>query len=167
MSIQTIKAIDGIKFCVWSPNEIRKYSVAEITAPETYDEDGMAVQGGLMDGCLGTLEPGQKCLTCGNTSARCPGHFGHIELAEPVLHIAFIDSIHKLLNSTCRSCSRLKVPQEVLDKFSKFKKIVHHILYYHVNIFQNKYLKKQKKQKNVHIVENHNTNLFSQNQQYS
>ena len=57
MSIQTVKAIDGIKFCVWSPNEIRKYSVSEITAPETYDEDGMAVQGGLMDGCLGTLEP--------------------------------------------------------------------------------------------------------------
>jgi len=122
MSIQTVKAIDGIKFCVWSPNEIRKYSVSEITAPETYDEDGMAVQGGLMDGCLGTLEPGQICLTCGNTSARCPGHFGHIELAEPVLHIAFIDSIHKLLTSTCRSCSRLRVPQEVLDKFSEFKK---------------------------------------------
>jgi DNA-directed RNA polymerase subunit A' len=121
MSLQTIKSIDGIKFCVWSPNEIRKYSVAEITAPETYDEDGMAVQGGLMDGRLGTLEPGQKCLTCGNTSARCPGHFGHIELAEPVLHIAFIDSIHKLLNSTCRSCSRIKVPQEVLDEYSKIR----------------------------------------------
>ena len=50
MSIETVKAIQGIKFAVWSPNEIRKYSVAEITAPETYDEDGMAVQGGLMDG---------------------------------------------------------------------------------------------------------------------
>ena len=121
MSIQTVKAIDGIKFCVWSPNEIRKYSVAEITAPETYDEDGLAVQGGLMDGRLGTLEPGQKCLTCGNTSARCPGHFGHIELAEPILHIAFIDNIHKLLTVTCRSCSRIKVPQDVLDEFSKFK----------------------------------------------
>ena len=41
MSIQAIKAIDGIRFSVWSPTEIRKYSVAEITAPETYDEDGM------------------------------------------------------------------------------------------------------------------------------
>ena len=78
-------------------------------------------RGGLMDGRLGTLEPGQKCLTCGNTSARCPGHFGHIELAEPVLHIAFIDNIHKLLTATCRSCSRIKVPQDVLDEFSKFK----------------------------------------------
>ena len=121
MSIQAIKSIDGIRFSVWSPTEIRKYSVAEITAPETYDEDGMPVQGGLMDGRLGTLEPGQKCLTCGNTAARCPGHFGHIELAEPVLHIAFIDNIYKLLLSTCRSCSRIKVPQESLDEFSKIR----------------------------------------------
>ena len=122
MSIETIKAVGGIKFSVWSPNEIRKYSVSEITAPETYDEDGMAVQGGLMDGRLGTLEPGQKCITCGNTSARCPGHFGHIELAEPVLHIAFIDNIHKLLLATCRSCSRLKVPEVDISKFKKIKK---------------------------------------------
>jgi len=122
MSIQTIKTIDSIRFSVWSPNEIRKYSVSEITAPETYDEDGMSVQGGLMDGRLGTLEPGQKCLTCGNTAARCPGHFGHIELAEPVLHIAFIDSIYKLLLSICRSCSRLKLPQEELDEFAKIRK---------------------------------------------
>ncbi|MEO9309932.1 MAG: DNA-directed RNA polymerase subunit A' [Nitrososphaera sp.] len=122
MSVQTVKSIDGIKFSVWSPTEIRKYSVAEITAPETYDEDGMAVQGGLMDGRLGTLEPGQKCLTCGNTAARCPGHFGHIELAEPVLHIAFIDNIHKLLLATCRSCSRLKLPQEELDYYAQILK---------------------------------------------
>jgi len=121
MSIQTIKSINAIRFSIWSPAEVRKYSVAEITAPETYDEDGMSVQGGLMDGRLGTLEPGQKCLTCGNTAARCPGHFGHIELAEPVLHIAFIDNIYKLLLATCRSCSRLKVPQDDLDRFAKIK----------------------------------------------
>ncbi|HLA22453.1 MAG TPA: DNA-directed RNA polymerase subunit A' [Nitrosopumilaceae archaeon] len=119
MSLETIKVIDGIRFSVWSPTEIRKYSVAEITAPETYDEDGMSVQGGLMDGRLGTLEPGQKCVTCGNTAARCPGHFGHIELAEPVLHIAFIDNIYKLLLTTCRSCSRLKISQEELDQYHK------------------------------------------------
>ncbi len=35
MSMQSIKSIDGIRFSVWSPTEIRKYSVAEITAPET------------------------------------------------------------------------------------------------------------------------------------
>jgi DNA-directed RNA polymerase subunit A' len=118
---ESAKILGGIKFSVWSPTEVRKFSVAEVTAPETYDEDGMPVQGGLMDNRLGTLEPGQKCATCGNTSAKCPGHFGHIELAEPVLHIAFVDDIHKLLLITCRSCNRIKLDPEDLAKYKSIR----------------------------------------------
>ena len=121
MMEESLKILGGIRFSVWSPVEVRKFSVAEITAPETYDEDGMPVQGGLMDNRLGTLEPGQKCATCGNTSAKCPGHFGHIELAEPVLHIAFVDDIHKLLIITCRSCNRIKLTPEELSKYKDLR----------------------------------------------
>lgn len=121
MMEESLKILAGIRFSVWSPVEVRKFSVAEITAPETYDEDGMPVQGGLMDNRLGTLEPGQKCATCGNTSARCPGHFGHIELAEPVLHIAFVDDIHKLLIITCRSCNRIKLTPDELSKYKDLR----------------------------------------------
>lgn len=121
MNDESVKILDGIRFSIWSPVEVRKFSVTEVTAPETYDEDGMPVQGGLMDNRLGTLEPGQKCATCGNTSARCPGHFGHIELAEPVLHIAFIDDIHKLLLITCRSCNRIKLSNEDLEKYKNLR----------------------------------------------
>jgi DNA-directed RNA polymerase subunit A' len=116
---QALKTIGGIHFAVFSPNEIRRYSVAEITQPETYDEDGMPVQGGLMDNRLGTLEPGQKCGTCGSTAGRCPGHFGHIELAEPVLHIAFVDEINRLIQTTCRTCGRLLLPQPELDAYKQ------------------------------------------------
>jgi DNA-directed RNA polymerase subunit A' len=114
---QALKTIGGINFAVFSPSEVRKYSVAEITQPETYDEDGMPVQGGLMDSRLGTLEPGQKCGTCGSTAGRCPGHFGHVELAEPVLHIAFVDEINRLVQTTCRSCGRILLPQQELDAY--------------------------------------------------
>ena len=114
---QALKTIGGIDFAVFSPNEVRRYSVAEITQPETYDEDGMPVQGGLMDSRLGTLEPGQKCGTCGSTAGRCPGHFGHIELAEPVLHIAFVDEINILIQTTCRTCGRLLLSPEELDAY--------------------------------------------------
>ena len=116
---ESIKAVGGIRFAFLSPGEIRKYSVAEITAPETYDEDGMSVQGGLMDNRLGTLEPGQKCASCGNTAPKCPGHFGHIELAEPVIHIAFVDEVHKLLISTCRACGRLLLSEEDIAEYRK------------------------------------------------
>ncbi|MGA2198743.1 MAG: DNA-directed RNA polymerase subunit A' [Nitrososphaerales archaeon] len=115
-ALRTIRKID---FALLSPTEIRKYSVAEITQPETYDEDGMPVQGGLMDGRLGTLEPGQKCATCGNTASRCPGHFGHIELAEPVLHMAFVTDINKLIQATCRTCGRLLLPTPELDAYGQ------------------------------------------------
>jgi DNA-directed RNA polymerase subunit A' len=121
MMDESAKILGGIKFSVWSPAEVRKFSVAEVTAPETYDEDGMPVQGGLMDNRLGTLEPGQKCATCGNTSAKCPGHFGHIELAEPVLHIAFVDDVHKLLLTTCRSCNRIKLDPETLAQYKAIR----------------------------------------------
>ncbi len=117
MSEETVKAVGGIRFAVLSPSEIRKYSVAEITAPETYDEDGMPVQGGLMDNRLGTLEPGQKCGTCGNTTSNCPGHFGHVELAEPVLHIDFVDDINRLLVTTCRACGRLKLTNDDIAQY--------------------------------------------------
>lgn len=117
MSLENLKEIGGIIFSILSPSDVRKYSVTEITAPETYDEDGMPVQGGLMDNRLGTLEPGQKCATCGNTALRCPGHFGHIELAEPVLHIAFAEEINKLLHSFCRVCGRFKMLPEDVENF--------------------------------------------------
>ncbi len=116
---EPVKAVGGIKFSTFSPGEIRRYAVAEITAPETYDEDGMPVQGGLMDNRLGVLEPGQKCGTCGNTATRCSGHFGYVELAEPVLHIAFVDEIHKLLMATCRACGRIKLLDEVLAGYKE------------------------------------------------
>ncbi len=114
---EALRTIRGIDFALLSPTEVRKYSVAEITQPETYDEDGMPVQGGLMDGRLGTLEPGQKCATCGNTASRCPGHFGHIELAEPVLHMAFVSDINKLIQATCRTCGRVLLPQQELEAY--------------------------------------------------
>jgi len=101
------KVVDEIYFGVLSPQEIRKLSIAEIQTADTYDEDGAPITSGLMDGRLGTLEPRQRCKTCGNTAIRCPGHFGHIELAVPIIHIEFAKLIHKLLRATCRNCGRI------------------------------------------------------------
>jgi DNA-directed RNA polymerase subunit A' len=113
------KAIKAIKFGIFPPAEIRKYSVVEITIPETYDEDGLPIPGGLMDNRLGVLEPGQVCGTCGNTASECPGHFGHIELAEPVIHVSFADDIKLLLTVTCRSCGRLLIPEAEIEAYKK------------------------------------------------
>jgi DNA-directed RNA polymerase subunit A' len=98
------KVIDAIKFGLLPPDEIRRLSVVEIQTSDTYDEDGAPISGGLMDQRLGTLEPRQRCRTCGNIAINCPGHFGHIELATPVIHVEFAKPIYKILSSTCRNC---------------------------------------------------------------
>ncbi len=115
------KVIDSIKFGVLPPDEIRRLSVVEINTSDTYDEDGGPIAGGLMDGRLGTLEPRQRCRTCGNISINCPGHYGHIEMAVPVIHVEFAKHIYKLLSTTCRSCGRVLLTAEEHEKFKKLR----------------------------------------------
>jgi DNA-directed RNA polymerase subunit A' len=110
------KVIDEIHFGLFSPQDLRKISVVEIQTPDTYDEDGAPITAGLMDGRLGTLEPRQRCKTCGNTAIRCPGHFGHIELAVPIVHIEFTKLIYDLLRATCKNCGRILLPDESAKK---------------------------------------------------
>ncbi|MFP3951416.1 MAG: DNA-directed RNA polymerase subunit A' [Candidatus Bathyarchaeia archaeon] len=109
--------IDKIGFGLLSPDEIRRLSVVEIQTSDTYDEDGAPIAGGLMDHRLGTLEPRQRCQTCGNIAINCPGHFGHIELASPVIHVEFAKHIYKLLNSTCRACGRILLTEEEVEEY--------------------------------------------------
>ncbi len=111
------KFIGAIKFGILSPDLIRKMSATAIVTSEVYDENGLPVEGGVMDPRLGVIEPGQRCATCGNTLARCPGHFGHLELARPVIHIGFVKHIYDLLRATCRKCGHLKIPKDEIDKY--------------------------------------------------
>jgi len=119
MLTETYRKIKSIKFGLLSPDIIRKMSVAIISTPDTYDEDGWPIDGGLMDRRLGTIEPSQKCLTCGNRMGECPGHFGHIELARPVIHVGFAKTIYQLLRATCRRCGRILLSQEEINNYKK------------------------------------------------
>ena len=118
------KVIDELRFGFFSPQELRRLSVVEIQTADTYDEDGAPITSGLMDGRLGTLEPRQRCKTCGNTAIRCPGHFGHVELAVPIIHIEFTKTIHGLLNATCRNCGRITLTDE---QAAKIRRRIHRV----------------------------------------
>ena len=93
-----IRKVKEVKFGLLSPKEIRachlftssvahlysflchrKPSISKIKAME-------AQNGGLMDPCMGTIDRNFKCQTCGEGTSDCPGHFGRIEVASPVLH---------------------------------------------------------------------------------
>ncbi len=104
--------IRGLIFGLLSPKDIRNIGEVEITEATVYDEGGLPVQGGVLDPRLGSINPRQRCPTCGNLASRCPGHFGRLELAKPVLHIGYIKHIHNMLNLTCHNCGKILVPPE-------------------------------------------------------
>ena len=106
------KRIGSIRFAALSPDEIRRMSATKVITPDTYDDDGFPIDMGLMDPHLGVIEPGLRCKTCGNKVDECPGHFGHIDLAMPVIHVGLVKEIKKLLQSTCRSCGHLLMTKE-------------------------------------------------------
>ncbi|KAJ3371276.1 DNA-directed RNA polymerase II subunit rpb1 [Allomyces arbusculus] len=97
-----------IEFGLFGPDEIRRFSVAEIKHTETF-ENGHPKFGGVFDPRMGCIERNAVCQTCYEDDNHCPGHFGHIELARPVYHVSYIERIKKVLECICIRCARLKL----------------------------------------------------------
>ncbi|MDO9538236.1 MAG: DNA-directed RNA polymerase subunit A', partial [Thermoplasmata archaeon] len=110
------KRIHGIKFAHLSPEEIRRMSAVKIITADTYDDDGFPIDMGLMDMHMGVIEPGLRCKTCGQKVDDCPGHFGHIDLAMPVIHVGFVKDIKRLLQSTCRECGKVLLTTSQIEE---------------------------------------------------
>ena len=98
--------IVGIQFSLFSPEEIEKSSVVEITNKETYV--GLKPKiGGLFDPRMGVLDPGMVCPTDGMNYIQCPGYFGHIKLAKPVFYIQYLDTIISIMKCVCIKCGKV------------------------------------------------------------
>jgi len=121
------KKIGSISFSLLSPNEVRKMSATKVITADTYDDDGFPIAMGLMDPRLGVIEPGLRCKTCGLRVGKdkCPGHFGHIDLAMPVIHVGLVKTIRNCLRATCRDCGRIlltdKQKEEYLMELKKYE----------------------------------------------
>jgi len=112
------KSIGSLSFGLMDPEEYRDMSATKVITADTYDDDGFPIDMGLMDPRLGVIDPGLECKTCGKHSGSCNGHFGHIELAAPVIHVGFSKLIRRLLRGTCRECSRLCLDEREREEFT-------------------------------------------------
>ncbi len=115
--VEELKLIEKIQFGLMDPETIRKLSKVKVVTPDTYDEDGYPIEGGLMDPRMGVIDPGLRCATCGGRMDSCFGHFGHIELVRPVVHIGYVKEVYTLLKATCRKCGRLLVPPGEIERY--------------------------------------------------
>ncbi len=110
------KQVNSILFGMLSPQMIKNMAAAKVVTPELYDKEGYPVDGGLMDIRLGVIDPGLRCKTCSSKIKECPGHFGYIELARPVINLKYVPIILDLLRTTCRDCGRVLIPENKMDE---------------------------------------------------
>lgn len=108
MSID-VHDIQSIEFGILSPIEIKRMAVCKVDNPKysgpcsVYDE--------RMGSVTDTNEP---CVTCG-LKKECPGHFGYIELVEPVLHPMYYKMIATFLKCFCKQCYRILLAEEQIE----------------------------------------------------
>ena len=112
-TLDTQCEVGGLQFGVVSPEEARRLSVVECDESSLYVK-GVPMPRSVLDHRMGTVDRRVTCGTCGQGVQDCPGHWGRIELPLPVLHVAFVETIRKLLNCVCYSCSRIRIDADQL-----------------------------------------------------
>lgn len=114
-----VTRIKAIKFGLLSPTMIKSIAKVRVVVSDLYDPDGFPVEGGVMDPRLGVIDPGLQCRSCGGGIGDCPGHFGYLELAKPIIHVLHTKTIYQILRFTCRKCSRIMLDSPVPNFFEK------------------------------------------------
>jgi DNA-directed RNA polymerase II subunit RPB1 len=98
--------VSHVQFGIMSPDDIERMSVTEVREVGI-NKSGTPRRAGVNDPALGTTVVSMLCSTCGCSSTECPGHFGHIDLAQPVANVEFLSQIQKVLTCVCFNCSHL------------------------------------------------------------
>jgi len=98
--------ISHVEFGVFSPDEIKRFAVVNVTEPSMYTAS-LPIANGTADHRMGSVDRRLACGTCKQGINECPGHAGMIVLNFPVIHPSFLDTILKLLKSVCFFCSEL------------------------------------------------------------
>jgi DNA-directed RNA polymerase I subunit RPA1 len=103
--------IGGVGFGFYTAEEVLQLSVQQIQSAVAFDDLGRPVRGGLYDPRLGVYDKFGICATCRLGFFSCPGHCGHIELAEPVVNPLLFSLLVRLLRGVCLGCANFRLPR--------------------------------------------------------
>ena len=109
-NVDNLESINEIQFSLFSHQDIKRGSVADILTPDTYDSN-IPKNNGLFDHNMGSIDASIICPTDEKKAELCPGYFGKIDLALPVFNNHFVTYVEKILKCVCFRCSNL-----LLDK---------------------------------------------------
>lgn len=102
-----VHEITNVQFGLLSPEDIINQSVVEVLQPlNSVDQKTV---NSILDPRFGVTEKnGELCPCCKQTSLFCPGHYGYLRLAKPIVQTQFTNiAIKKILKCVCYKCSAL------------------------------------------------------------
>lgn len=101
--------ISKISFGILSAEEIRNMAVCKVFNSKTNN-----LQNSVYDPKMGNLDTLQPCVTCG-FKKECWGHFGYIDLVEPIVHPMFYKQVRLFLKYFCKKCYRFVLTKEQIE----------------------------------------------------
>ena len=124
--------INSVQTSIMSDEDVLNLSVMEVLSPAAYqdDERSTPIVDGVCDLRMGSNDKNDMCETCGlnrletDATNSCVGHFGHVELEEPIPKILYMGIEKRIgrqgypilftLNHVCHSCYHVLLPKEII-----------------------------------------------------
>ncbi len=112
------KKISHLQFGLLSPLEMQRLAEFQVTSRELFSMPSRTpAPGGCLDQRLGVSDKVSTCSTCKRKLVDCAGHFGYIRLALPVFHIGYLRHTLNVLQSICKTCSRVLLTDSDRETF--------------------------------------------------
>lgn len=108
MTEDEIYDISKIEFGVLSAEEIKKIAVCKVDSSELTSAPGT-----VYDKRMGYFDTMDACETC-KLKKECSGHFGYIELVEPIIHPMYFKMVASFLKCFCKQCYRILIKSDIL-----------------------------------------------------
>lgn len=103
---------DSLDYSILSQEDIITMSQLEVNTYELYNRQQKIVSNGPLDQRMGVGKKDLLCLTCQRNIETCPGHFGHLKLHMPIVHIGFFKSLLNILKCVCKTCGNVLLPEQ-------------------------------------------------------
>ena len=126
--------IASLEMGIMSDEDVDDMSVVEVLQAGAFqynnpEDPESPIEQGVHDKRMGVADPREgKCPTCNlgfsrdDSANSCPGHFGHIQLFEPIPKLMYLgtiknqavkaDPLLNALNKVCFHCSKVMLPEE-------------------------------------------------------
>ncbi|KAA0188464.1 DNA-directed RNA polymerase subunit [Fasciolopsis buskii] len=114
------KVVRGIKFQLCNECDLKQLSHVQVLKCLLYGEgqnSRKALEYGLLDPKLGANKRDEICPTCGLDHQTCIGHWGYFDLPVPIFHVGYSWHIVKILQSICKNCSRVLLPENLRERY--------------------------------------------------